>query len=234
MMPQDLDALEERMGYRFRDRKLLETALTHSSFIREQNREGEYNERLEFLGDAFFDAIVGEELYRLFPDREEGFLSKVRATIVCEPSLADQARRLKLGEIVRLSNGEEKTGGRERASILADALEAIIGAIYLDGGFPAAREFVLTMFREVIDDTTRGKYQIYDYKTVLQERLQAGGITDIRYEVLREEGPDHQKTFTVGLLIGGSLVSEGVGMSKKQAEQKAAENKLKEEGTNVL
>lgn len=230
----DLGRLEERMGYRFCDRDLLAAALTHSSYVREQNRGGECNERLEFLGDAFFDAIIGEELYRMYPDREEGFLSKVRATIVCEPSLAEQACRLDLGAHLRLSRGEEKTGGRSRASILADAMEAVIGAIYLDGGFSRARSFVLDLFRQVIDDTKQGKFQIYDYKTVLQESLQARGITDIRYEVIREEGPDHQKQFTVGLYVGGRLMTEGRGRSKKQAEQKAAEIQMEKEEKNVL
>ena len=226
--------LEQRLGYRFRDRELLQTALTHSSYVRERNRTGQSNERLEFLGDAFFDAIIGEELYRLFPNKEEGFLARVRATIVCEPSLADEAARLRLGDFLLMGNGEEKTGGRERPSILADALEAVIGAIYLDGGFDAVSRTVLHLFRRVIDDTTRGRYLVHDYKTALQEKLQARGQTDIHYEMLRESGPDHDKTFVCGIYVDGQLQAEGTGKNKKQAEQMAAKKLLKKETQNAL
>ena len=225
----DKTTLQQKLGYTFRDPDLLETALTHSSYSKEHGEGARSNERLEFLGDAFFDAIIGEELFRIFPDREEGWLSRIRATIVCEKSLAAQARKLELGDFLLLGHGEEKSGGRRRESILADATEALIGAIYLDGGYEAVRQVVLDLFRGVIDDTRRGIFVVYDYKTHLQEVLQARGITDIRYQMTGEEGPDHDKTFTVALYIDGVPSSQGRGKSKKQAEQNAAMKALKEE-----
>lgn len=225
----DKTTLQQNLGYTFRDPDLLETALTHSSYSKEHGEGARSNERLEFLGDAFFDAIIGEELFRIFPDREEGWLSRIRATIVCEKSLAAQARKLELGDFLLLGHGEEKSGGRRRESILADATEALIGAIYLDGGYEAVRQVVLDLFRGVIDDTRRGIFVVYDYKTHLQEVLQARGITDIRYQMTGEEGPDHDKTFTVALYIDGVPSSQGRGKSKKQAEQNAAMKALKEE-----
>lgn len=228
-MEKDIETLQSALGYAFEDPSLLETALTHSSYSREHGSGCRNNERLEFLGDAFFDAIIGEELFRMFPDKEEGMLSRIRATIVCEKSLAAAADRLQLGKTIRLGRGEEKSGGRRRASILADAMEAIIGAIYLDGGFDSVKGVVLALFRQVIDDTKRGRFIVYDYKTHLQEVLQGRGITDIHYEMVRSEGPDHDKTFTVCLLVNGEARAQGSGKSKKQAEQKAAEIALKEE-----
>lgn len=225
----DKTSLQQKLGYTFRDPDLLETALTHSSYSKEHGEGARSNERLEFLGDAFFDAIIGEELFRIFPDREEGWLSRIRATIVCEKSLAAQARKLELGDFLLLGHGEEKSGGRRRESILADATEALIGAIYLDGGYEAVRQVVLDLFCGVIDDTRRGIFVVYDYKTHLQEVLQARGITDIRYQMTGEEGPDHDKTFTVTLYIDGVPSSQGRGKSKKQAEQNAAMKALKEE-----
>jgi ribonuclease-3 len=219
----DIQQLEQRLNYRFKDKKLLNNALTHSSYIMEHNRNEQSNERLEFLGDAFFDAIIGEELYKIFPRREEGFLSRIRATLVCEKSLADEARLLELGDFLKLGNGEDRSGGRHRESILADAMEAIIGAIYLDGGFEAVKSVVLNLFDKVIEDTKRGKYIITDYKTALQEKLQAKGITDIKYSLVQELGPDHDKTFIVQLEVEGKAVAKGKGKTKKQAEQHAAE-----------
>ncbi len=225
----DVTMLQRELGYAFQDPRLLRTALTHSSYSREKGEGLQSNERLEFLGDAFFDAIIGEELYRLFPEKEEGWLSRIRATIVCEKSLAQAARQLKLGEYLMLGRGEEKTGGRQRESILADAMEAMMGAVYLDGGFGAVRDTVLRLFRSVIDDTKRGIFIVHDYKTHLQERLQARGITSIRYDMLGEEGPDHSKTFTIGLYVEDRLVSRGTGRTKKQAEQMAARRALEED-----
>lgn len=221
--------LQQRLDYAFADQTLLETALTHSSYSREQSGNLPCNERLEFLGDAFFDAIIGEELYRIFPHQEEGVLSRIRATIVCEKSLAMTARRLQLGTCLLLGNGEEKTGGRQRESILADAMEAVIGAVYLDGGFAQARRVVLQLFRQTIDDTKQGKFIIHDYKTHLQERLQARGVTQIRYELTGEAGPDHNKTFTMCLYVDGRPLAVGSGKSKKQAAQMAAQKALEEE-----
>lgn len=233
---ESLEALEEKLGYSFRTRDNIITAMTHSSFAKESRDQEkvEYNERLEFLGDAFFDAIVGEEFYRRFPDKEEGFLSKMRAMVVCENSLADKAEQLKLGDHLRLSRGEDKTGGRHRTSILADAMEAVIGAVYLDSDFETTRDFVLRLFREEIEDSAFGRNRNTDYKTELQEQLQARGITDIRYEVIDETGPDHDKTFTVRLFINGRSQTEGTGKSKKEAQQDAARIKLERETDNAL
>ncbi|MGI6766985.1 MAG: ribonuclease III [Lentihominibacter sp.] len=222
----DREILEEKVKHRFRDRKLLDTALTHSSRACETGSGIMSNERLEFLGDAFLDAIIGEELYRIFPQKEEGFLSRIRATLVCEKSLACVAKEIGLGEYVMLGVGEEKSGGRKRESILADTMEAIIGAVYLDAGYEAAKAMVLKLFADAIEDAKRGKYAITDFKTELQEVLQAQGIRDIRYTTVGESGPDHCKTFTANLVVNGEAVTEGSGKSKKEAEQNAAEEAL--------
>ena len=225
--------LEAGIDYEFKDKKLLVTAVTHSSYVKEHCKAEKSNERLEFLGDAFFDAIIGEELFKIFPNKEEGFLSRIRATLVCEKSLAKEAVNLQLGEYLLLGNGEEKSGGRFRESILADALEALIGAVYLDGGFEEVKRVVLKLFQDSIIDAKNGKYIITDYKTAIQERLQSKGITDIKYNLIKEIGPDHDKTFIVRLEVHGRPMSKGRGKSKKQAEQQAAEE-LMERDLNVL
>lgn len=225
---------EKKIGYTFRDRQLLDKALTHSSYVKEngQSRLND-NERLEFLGDAFFDAVIGEALYRALPQAEEGTLTKMRASIVCEKSLARAGRRLGIGRHMLFSRGEEKCGGRDRASILADAMEAVIGAIYLDGGYEQAKAFVLEIFKEDLQDAGRGKLSNRDYKSELQEQLQANGILNIRYVLEKEEGPDHDKTFSVRLDIRGEAAGRGTGKSKKLAEQNAAKDAI-ERGMNVL
>ena len=215
--------IEEKIGYSFKDKELLETALTHSSYARE-NGGGKFNERMEFLGDAMLDAIAGEELYREFPGREEGFLSRTRAALVCEKFLFEVAEKIDLGENLRLGAGEEKTGGRTRPSILADAVEALIGAVFLDGGYDETRRVVLGLLSEGLEDVREGRTLITDYKTALQELLQAEGIAaaDIQYVDAGQSGPDHDKVFTVKLNIKGVEEAEGVGKSKKQAQQNAA------------
>ena len=225
---------EKCIGYTFREKELLEKALTHSSYVKEtgQSRLND-NERLEFLGDAFFDAIIGEALYRMLPTAEEGKLTKIRASIVCEKSLAQAGRKLGIGSCIHFSRGEEKCGGRDRDSILADAMEAVIGAIYLDGGYEEAKKFVLTIFDEELNDAGRGKLNNRDYKSAVQEYLQGKGILDIRYVLEKEEGPDHDKTFSVRLDVQGSTVGRGTGKSKKLAEQKAARDAM-ERGMDVL
>ncbi len=220
-------SIEEKIGYSFKDRSLLETALTHSSYAREKSG-GEYNERMEFLGDAMLDAIAGEELYREFPGREEGFLSRTRAALVCEKFLFEVAGHIGLGEYLKLGTGEEKTGGRTRPSILADAVEALIGAVFLDGGYEAARKVVLLLLEEGLNDVREGRILVTDYKTALQELLQAEGISaeNIHYVDAGESGPDHDKMFTVKLMIQDREEARGEGKSKKQAQQKAAEEAL--------
>ncbi len=226
--------LERIIGYRFKDRKLLGRALNHSSYVKEHGQNSlNDNERLEFLGDAFLDAIIGEALYRKLEKAEEGKLTKARASIVCEKSLAEAARTISLGNYMRFSIGEEKSGGRDRDSILADAMEAMIGAIYLDGGYEEVRDFVLRMFDQVLRDAERGKLSNQDYKSELQEQLQAQGILDIRYVTEREDGPDHDKTFSVRLDVCGKATGTGIGKSKKVAEQNAAKDAL-ERGLHVF
>lgn len=222
-----MKSIEEIIGYHFKDKKLLETALTHSSYAREKS-SGEFNERMEFLGDAMLDAIAGEELYRAFPGREEGFLSRTRAGLVCEKFLFEVAMQRGIGEHLRLGAGEEKTGGRTRPSILADAVEALIGAVFLDGGYEAAREVVLDLLAEGLQEVREGRTVTRDYKTALQEVLQAEGLSaeDIQYVDAGQSGPDHDKVFTVRLIAAGNQIAEGEGKSKKQAQQNAAKAAL--------
>lgn len=217
-----LQELCGRIAYEFHDITLLTHALTHSSYVNDLKKEYEANnERLEFLGDAMLDAIISEHLYRRLQTEQEGQLSKLRALIVCEGSLFQCAQKLKLGEYMRLGKGEEKTGGRTRPSILADAVEAIIGAIYLDGGMKAATTFVLDMLRDTVELALTGKLYS-DYKTAFQEKAQMNGSHVIQYEVDREEGPDHAKTFYVSLHMDGQVMGVGSGKNKKEAEQNAA------------
>ena len=215
------------LSYRFREPELLTRALTHSSFNGNQEEYLEENyEKLEFLGDAFLDAVVSQWLIQEHPDMKEGDLSKTRALIVCEKSLARIALQLGIPPFIRMSRGEEITGGRDRPSILADTVEAVIGAIFLDGGYNAVRDFILNTFRETFREALQdvGKK---DFKTRLQELLQQRGTVEIRYVVVKEEGPPHDKTFYVNLMIEGSLAGSGQGRSKKEAEQNAAEDGLK-------
>ena len=223
----DLQQFEQIIGYEFSDLALLDQALSHSSYTRERkDEELRDNERLEFLGDAFFDAIIGEALYEMFPDAEEGRLSKMRASIVCEASLAQAARRIGLADFLLLGYGEEKNGGRNRDSILADAAEAVVGAIYLDGGYESVKSFVLNTFAKELQDAQEGKFINKDFKSALQEELQAAGIHEIKYILEKEEGPDHDKTFTVRLEVKGQTAGHGTGKSKKNAEQEAAKHAL--------
>ena len=231
---EDLHQFEQMIRYKFKDISLLDQALSHSSYTREAKDENRIdNERLEFLGDAFFDAVIGECLYHMHPQAEEGKLSKMRASIVCEQSLAEAAGRLQLADYILLGYGEEKNGGRKRASILADAAEAVVGAIYLDGGYEETKKFVLYAFEKNLKDAREGKIVNRDYKSRLQELLQAEGIHNINYVLIKEDGPDHDKTFTVQLKINGKEISQGIGKSKKNAEQDAAKNAI-ERGNNAL
>ena len=214
---------EAKIGYNFNNRRLLETALTHSSYAREHEM-GNYrsNERLEFLGDAFFDAISGLALFEKMPHVREGVLSKTRSLVVCEDSLAKVGERLEIGSYLDLGVGEEKSGGRKKKSIVADATEALIGAIFLDGGYDAASDFVLREFGQTIRDAADGKL-VSDYKTILQEILQQDGkMHNIVYRIDKTEGPDHDKVFFVTLVLEGKEMGSGQGRTKKEAEQMAA------------
>ncbi len=210
---------QQVIGYEFHDAGLLRQALTHSSYANEKRmRKHSDNERLEFLGDAVLEIITSEYLYHHYPDLPEGELTKMRASLVCETALAYCTKQLQLGEYLLLGRGEDQTGGRKRSSILSDALEAVIGAIYLDGGFASAKEFILKF---ILTDIAH-KQLFYDSKTILQETVQGRGLGAIRYQLSGESGPDHDKIFEVELWIGERRTSSGEGHTKKAAEQDAA------------
>ncbi len=221
----NLDELEINIGYKFQDINLLKLALTHSSMAHERvlGRQ-EYNERIEFLGDAVLELVSSLFLYKRYPEKNEGMLSKQRASLVCEVSLAESARRIKLGDFIMLGTGENKTGGRFRDSILSDAFEAVIGAIFLDGGLNEAEKFVL---KYVLDDV-ENKTAFLDSKTTLQELVQKQYKLQVRYEIVSEEGPDHDKHFVARAFMGDTPLADGEGHTKKSAEQQAAFLSLKE------
>ncbi len=214
-----LNELEQRIGYRFRNFNFLEHAMRHSSFCNEQkmNRLNN-NERLEFLGDAVLELVTSEFLYTNYPEMPEGEATRRRASMVCEQTLALCAKELELGSYLYLGKGEELTGGRERASVTSDAMEALIGAIYLDGGFTNAKEFIEKFVLNGIEE----KQLFYDSKTTFQEMMQSITTEPIHYELIGEEGPDHCKKFTVELFVGERSAGKGAGKSKKAAEQAAA------------
>ena len=212
--------LEKAIGYTFRDITLLENALSHSSYANERWHNGlKSNERLEFLGDSVLGMVVAEHLYRTCPDRPEGELSRMRADMVCETSLAAIAVKLNLGQQLLLGHGEVISGGNKRASILADAVESVIAAIYLDGGFAPAKGFIE---RFVLTGATVEQPRNMDYKTALQELIQQKKGQIISYQLVRQSGPDHNKEFVVQVCVNGQVVGEGIGSSKKRAEQDAA------------
>lgn len=218
-MSRDLKFLEERIGYQFSDTSLLHRAMAHSSYVNEKHLpKYECNERLEFLGDAVLEIVSSEFLFYEHEKLPEGDLTKIRASMVCEPSLAFCARQIQLGDYLLLGKGEEATGGRKRESITSDALEALIGAIYIDGGFANAKEFV---HKFVLNDMENKKL-FYDSKTILQELVQANFTETISYHLLAEEGPDHNKTFLTAVYIGKKEYGKGRGRTKKSAEQEAA------------
>lgn len=217
----DLNEFQSKIGYTFKNRHLLEQALTHSSYANEKHmKKHSDNERLEFLGDAVLEIVSSEFLFINYPQKPEGELTKLRASIVCEPTLALCTKPLDLGKYLRLGKGEDHTGGRKRKSILSDALEAVIGAIYLDGGFTNAKEFVLRFIMTDIEN----KQLFYDSKTILQEMVQSRQAEALSYEILKEEGPDHNKSFEVCAKIGDTEIGRGMGRTKKAAEQVAAYN----------
>ena len=219
MTKKDLSKFEEKIGYRFQKKDLLQNALTHSSYANEKHmKKGSDNERLEFLGDAVLEIVSSEFLYLNYPKLPEGDLTKMRASLVCEPTLAFCTRQLNLGDYLLLGKGEDMTGGRKRKSILSDALEAVIGAIYLDGGFASAKEFILKFILTDIEH----KQLFYDSKTILQEVVQASYKEELCYRLVGEEGPDHDKHFMVEAWIGEMLIGKGEGHTKKAAEQEAA------------
>ena len=212
--------LEVAIGYRFKNITLLQNALTHSSYANEQWRDGlKSNERLEFLGDSILGMVVARHLYHTFPNRLEGDLTRMRADMVCEKALAKIAEQIDLGQHLLLGNGEEQNGGRNRSSILADAVESVLAACYLDGGMPAAESFIN---RFVLCNVPVSKPANLDYKTALQEQVQQKKNQQLAYRLVGESGPDHDKEFTVEVSLNGTVVGRGVGTSKKRAEQNAA------------
>ena len=218
-MEQTMRELQERIGYTFRRQELLKSALMHSSYTNETHLpKYKCNERLEFLGDAVLELVSSEFLFFADQKMPEGELTKTRASMVCEPSLAFCAREIELGKYLFMGRGEENTGGRERDSITSDALEALIGAIYLDGGFANAKEFILKF---VLNDLEHKKL-FYDSKTTLQEIVQGRYEEDVHYVLVKEEGPDHNKFFYVEALLGKRVLGQGCGHTKKAAEQEAA------------
>lgn len=214
-----LKQLEQKIEYCFQNKKLLRQALTHSSYSNEQkiNKFGNY-ERLEFLGDAVLELVSSNYIYHANPDMSEGQMTKYRASIVCEPALAFCARQIGLEEYIYLGKGEEATGGRGRDSIISDVMEAVIGAIYLDNGMAEAQAYI---HRFVLSDLEH-KQLFYDAKTILQEEVQKENRGTLHYELVREDGPEHDKTFVVDAMVGDVKVGSGTGHSKKAAEQQAA------------
>ena len=219
-----LDDIQERIAHRFRNKDLLERALTHKSYANE-NRVLSHNERLEFLGDAVLNLVISEYLMNNCPDSTEGDLSRLRAAVVSEPALSLIAREMGLGSYLLLGKGEEQTGGRDKDSLLANSLEALIAAVYLDAGHEAVALFVIRYFEDLIKKTCTSRGSL-DYKTELQELCQERLKTLPEYRVVSETGPDHKKQFTVELMIKSEVRGRGTGRSKKDAEQKAAKEAI--------
>ena len=225
-MQNNIVELQNKIDYQFQDANFLKEALTHSSYSNEFKKiKNKNNERLEFLGDSILGLIISNYLFRLKKDLPEGELTKIRAAIVCEKSLKEVAKYIGLGEFLYLGKGEESTGGRTRDSILADATEALIAAIYLDGGFKKATDFVLINMEEIIQQAIQGKI-MRDYKTQLQELIQKDNKENISYTLAEQLGPDHDKTFKMNVFVGEEIIGTGIGKSKKEAEQQAARDAL--------
>lgn len=228
-----MENLENKLGYKFKNTELLKTALTHSSYANEHRCKS--YERMEFLGDSVLGLIVSTFLFEKMKSVDEGDLSRLRASLVCEESLAEEAKKIGLGEYILLGNGEERSGSRERASILSDAFEATLGAVFLDGGIDVAKEYLFKIMGDKLLDAVKHK-SVKDYKSRLQEVIQhrTHGKTKIEYRVVSESGPEHQKSFCVELLIDGKKITNGKGFSKKEAEQKAAQQALLRRNDEIL
>lgn len=226
-----MENAEKLIGHKYKNPKLLERALTHSSYANECRVKD--NERLEFLGDSVLSIIISDYIFHKMANVAEGDLTKFRASLVCEQSLDRVAKKISLGSLIRLGKGEERMGGRERASIVSDAFEAVLASIYLDSGIETAREWLLNLMMDEIKEVLSGK-RCGDYKTMLQEKVQRGSIGRVTYEVINEYGKDHLKTFEVRALIDGVPKSKGIGKSKKEAEQMAAKSALLDIGNEKL
>ncbi len=224
MSEYNFSELEEAIGYHFKNPELIHEALSHSSYANEKKKQRHSNERLEFLGDSVLSVVVSQYLFKHHPDLPEGELTRIRAALVCEKSLHKFALKIKLGNYLLLGKGEEHTGGRERPSILADAFEAVIAAVYLDGGLEAARKHILHFIPERIPE--KHSMLFGDYKTALQEVIQKNPEEKIDYKLIEESGPDHNKTFVVEVCLNSNVIGKGIGKSKKEAEQMAAQEAL--------
>lgn len=225
-----LESLKKFQGilqYNFNDISHLDMALTHSSYVNENRRHGEDNERLEFLGDSVVNLIVTEHLYKEYKDISEGDLTKVRAKLICESSFAWAGRSLGLEKFILLGRGEENSGGRKRDSLIADAFEALCGAIYLDSNFNTIKSFLTNRYSSKVKEFIK-TVKVVDFKTQLQELVQKNRAGKIKYKLIKTAGPDHEKTFFIELYIGEKLLGKGTGKSKKEAEQKAAQCALVE------
>jgi ribonuclease-3 len=221
---EDLNEFQDKIGYHFKRLSYLEQALTHSSYANEGRKHLKNNERLEFLGDSVLSVIVARYLFMTYKDLPEGVLTKMRASLVCEKALDVFAAEIDLGSYLRLGKGEEVTGGRQRPSIIADAFEAVLAAIYLDGGYEEAQRFVMRFVPRNID--VRKTSPLSDYKTALQEVVQQNKEEKISYQLVDEQGPDHAKVFTAEVLLNSNVIGTGTASSKKQAEQNAAKEAL--------
>ncbi len=217
--------LEESIGYTFKNKTLLEKALTHISYAHEFGLKS--NEKLEFLGDSILEFISSKYLYDKFPNLKEGELTKVRAQVVCEDSLYEVAKKHNISEYIKVGHSESVSGGKNKPTILADSIEAIIAAIYFDGGLDSAEKFIISNLEEAMETASRNVGQ-KDYKTVLQEKLQKNGDIHIEYKVVEEKGPDHNKTFTSEVIANGKILASGTGKSKKLAEMQAAKKALED------
>ena len=218
-----MQTIEEKIGYTFQNKELLKKALTHTSYAYENNIES--NEKLEFLGDSILEFVSSKYLYENYPELKEGEMTKVRATVVCEKSLHKVAKMHDFSDFLYLGKSERKMGGQERPAILADSVEAVIAAIYLDGGIEQAEKFIIQSLKEDIEIATKHVGD-KDYKTVLQEKLQEHGDVKIEYEIIKEEGPDHNKSFEVQVSCDGKKLAKGKGRSKKEAQMNAAQKAL--------
>ncbi len=216
--------LEKNMGYKFKNPNLLKISLTHSSYANEMKKGMQYNERLEFLGDAVLSIIVSEHLFKNYSHLPEGELTKLRASLVCEKNLSEYSRRLDVGKYLLLGKGEEMTGGRERPSILADAFEAILAALYLDSDMKTATDYVLGFVKNQLEKTKEVNFK--DYKTILQEIIQQNREEKVQYILTGEYGPDHDKRFMAEVHLNSNIIGKGEGRSKKEAEQQAVKEAL--------
>lgn len=218
-----MERIEEKIGYRFNERAYLEDALTHSSYANEHHIKS--NERLEFLGDSVLSLIVSENLFLRFSKDNEGDLSKIRASLVCEKGLFELAKKIELQNYIKLGHGEELSGGRQRPSVVSDAFEALLAAVFLDSDFETAKKWLLSIMKEELERADENPSD--DYKTIIQEITQKGGKGKVTYKPISESGPDHNKKFKVAVMVDGKVIAEGIGSSKKDAEQEAAKNAIK-------